>query len=243
MVYEETRVSLTRNAAKKAGNVRDKVMAEAKARNDLEKEEKAAAKARQQDLQEACNRAESTNSRGEASTAADAKSSRVPGDDAANTATGSDVKATTGEYSSALQGLDSDPDKGRLNVRRVKEWISPKNPEFEALMRLAQPPDLDNPGAGGGVRIALPPGFIPNSGVDQSLPRPNPKTLSTQHALRRMIQEGFRDNRLCFILTEEKAREVLPEFHCSPAQWAPKFWKPLGRSCNCLLYTSDAADE
>ena len=51
-----------------------------------------------------------------------------------------------------LQGLDSDPDKGRLNVRRVQEWISPKNPEFGALMRLAQPPDLDNPAAGGGVR-------------------------------------------------------------------------------------------
>ena len=135
-----------------------------------------------------------------------------------------------------LQGLDSDPDKGRLNVRRVQEWISPKNPEFGALMRLAQPPDLDNPAAGGGVRIARPPGFIPNSGVDQSLPRPNPQTVSTQHALRRMIQEGFRDNRLCFILTEEKAREVLPEFHCSPAQWAPKFGKPLGRSCNNCSY-------
>ena len=82
MVYEPTRVSLTRQAAKKAENIRDKVVTDAMARHNLEKEAKAAAKARQQDLQEACNRAESTNSRGEASTAADAKSSRVPGDEA-----------------------------------------------------------------------------------------------------------------------------------------------------------------
>ena len=135
-----------------------------------------------------------------------------------------------------LQELDSDPDKGRLNTGRVQRWISRENPEFKALMKLATPPNLADPARGGGVRIPLPPGFRPNSGEGQTLPRPNPQTVLAQHALRRMVQEGFRDNRLCFILPENLARRVLPEFHCSPAQWAPKFGKPLGRSCNNCSY-------
>ncbi len=76
MVYEPTKVSLTRNAAKKAENIRDKVVADAMARHNQEIDERAAAKARL-DLQEAHNRAESTNSRGEASTDADANMIRV----------------------------------------------------------------------------------------------------------------------------------------------------------------------
>lgn len=150
MVYEETRVSLTRNAAKKAGNVRDKVMAEAKARNDLEKEQ-AAAKARQRDLQEAHNRTESTNSRGEASTAADAKSSRVPGDEAANTATGSDAKATTGEHLSAVEEYNyefRDSDSEEEDLIPVPHFqklfgLSPSNP-FEDKKEIHFLQDLNN---------------------------------------------------------------------------------------------------
>ena len=131
-----------------------------------------------------------------------------------------------------LKELDLDPEKGRMNVGRVRQWISRENPDFMSLMKLAMKPNLEEPSQGGGVKIPLPEGFIPNSEVGQSLPRPNSQTLLAQHALRRMVQEGIRDNRLCFVLREGTARRVLGPFHCSPAQWAPKFGKPLGRSCN-----------
>ena len=120
------------------------------ARNNLEKEEKAAAKARL-DLQEAHNRTESTNSRGEASTTADAKSSRVPGDEAANTATGSDAKATTGEHLSAVENYEyqfRDSDSEEEDLIPVPHFqklfgLSPSNP-FEDKKEIHFLQDLNN---------------------------------------------------------------------------------------------------
>ena len=122
-----------------------------------------------------------------------------------------------------LRELDRDPDRGRINPEKVWDWISENNPDFNSILDMAT----------NGVNILTPPDFIPNASEEgPGVPRPSPHNRKVGAALRKMIVEGFREPRLCFITTEAKAKQLVPCFHCSPAQWAPKDGKPQGRNCN-----------
>ena len=94
MVYEPTRKNLPRKARQTVKNIRDNVMAAAKARRDIEGE----------------------NTQHEPSDHADAKGTRVSGNEAAETATGTDAKATT-RTELNLEGLmDSDSEEESLSA-------------------------------------------------------------------------------------------------------------------------------
>jgi hypothetical protein len=122
-----------------------------------------------------------------------------------------------------LRELDKDPNKGRINPDKVWKWISETNPDFDAILDIAT----------NGATIMTPPEFIPNASTTGSgIPRPSPHNQKVGAALRKMVVEGFREPRLCFITTSAKARQLVPCFHCSPAQWAPKDGKKQGRNCN-----------
>ena len=129
-----------------------------------------------------------------------------------------------------LQELDSDPTKGRLNLERVNRHLSDGNPHKPAMKELAQ----------GGVPIPTPPDFIPNMGPGGAgIPRPSNQTKHVAAALRKMIYDGFRQPKLCFIVRASTAQTLVPRFHCSPAQWAPKDGKEEGRNCNNCSYCKD----
>jgi hypothetical protein len=64
-----------------------------------------------------------------------------------------------------LRELDADESKGRLSAKRVNDMLSKANPEFYRLAALGT--------REGGVPVTAPPGFEPNSGEGQSLPRPS----------------------------------------------------------------------
>ena len=123
-----------------------------------------------------------------------------------------------------LAELADDPNRGRLTGRKVARMLSRKNPEFFKVAILAR--------SGGGVSVSTPPGFVPNSSPSSSLPPTTAQSERVAGALHRMVYESFRKQQLCFICTEESARELVDCFHCSPVQWAPKHNKESGRNCN-----------
>ena len=94
MVYEPTRTILPRKARKNARNIRDDVMAAAKARHDTAEQE----------------------TQHEPSDHADAKGTRVSGHEAAETATGTDAKATTGTELNFEEFGDSDSEEEILTA-------------------------------------------------------------------------------------------------------------------------------
>jgi hypothetical protein len=123
-----------------------------------------------------------------------------------------------------LTALADDPKRGRLTGRKLAKMLSRGNPEYFKVAILARP--------GGGVSVPTPPGFEPNSSPGSSLPPTTAQSEQVAGALHRMVYEGFRKHELCFICTEESARELVGTFHCSPVQWAPKHNKESGRNCN-----------
>ena len=118
-----------------------------------------------------------------------------------------------------LKELDKDPNKGRMNLERIGKWVSRGNPDYEKLCALANPE--------GGVPILVPPEFKPNN----TIPKLSKLSEIAAPALKKLLVNSFRRNRLCFVIPTETVADLIPEFHCVPSQWAPKQGKPLGRFC------------
>ena len=115
-------------------------------------------------------------------------------------------------------------DKGRLSVARVRAMLSPDNPEYDRMLALAA--------SGGGIPVPVPADFVPNGANNGKLPRMAPSTYLAAGALRKMVQKGFRDTLLCFVVTTVFARAFIPIAHFSPAVWAAKAGCVDGRNCN-----------
>ena len=115
---------------------------------------------------------------------------------------------------------------GRLNPTRVTTALSTANPAARDVMELATP--------GGGVRVPVPPDFIPNCANNGPAPRLPSNTTVVAGALRKMIHTAVVEPGLGFVLTLSDARRLIPNLHVSPCAWAPKDATISGRNCiNC----------
>ncbi len=113
---------------------------------------------------------------------------------------------------------------GRLNETRVHEWITPSNPEFDRMWELGR--------QFGGVEVLRPNDFIPNGTDGGILPSVSGLTREVAGAMRRMIGEGCHAEKLCFVLSLDAARRLVPNMHVCTCTWAPKDGKKCGRFCN-----------
>ena len=114
--------------------------------------------------------------------------------------------------------------ESRMNIEKVAATLNPANPEFARIMVFAQ--------EGGGVPIPVPPDFVPNGSNGGRVPTPSSLAKTVGGALRKLVNKGFRERKLCFVIRASELGDLVPDAHVSPGTWATKDGKDQGRNCN-----------
>ena len=110
----------------------------------------------------------------------------------------------------------------RMTTARVITHLDPLNPHRDTVLPMAE--------EGGGIPIWVPDDFVPNGTTSEGIPSLSAQTHAVGGALRRMVNDGFHQKHLCFILSTVDALFHNP--HISPSQWAAKAGHEKGRNCN-----------
>ncbi len=120
--------------------------------------------------------------------------------------------STNGPWVMANQSFDSS----------THQPLDPLNPHRDTVLPMAE--------EGGGIPIWVPDDFVPNGTTTEGIPSLSAQTHAVGGALRRMVNDGFHQKHLCFILSTAEALCHNP--HISPSQWAAKAGHEKGRNCN-----------
>ena len=110
----------------------------------------------------------------------------------------------------------------RMTAARVITHIDSLNPHRNTVLPMAE--------EGRGIPIWVPDDFVPNGATAEGIPSLSAQTHAVGGALRRMVNDGFHQKHLCFILSTAEALFHNP--HISPSQWAAKAGHEKGRNCN-----------
>ena len=111
----------------------------------------------------------------------------------------------------------------RMNRDTVLTTLDPLNPERDRVLVLAE--------EGGGVPIPVPDDFIPNTSGGKPGPQPSAIAQKVGGALRKMVNEGFHNRKLCFIIRAQELATLVPNAHTNKSTWAPKAGSKKGRPC------------
>jgi hypothetical protein len=105
----------------------------------------------------------------------------------------------------------------RFSRDRVERHLSPENPEWDRMIKLA----------GEGMPVPLGPEFVPNSTAG-ALPPLRQTYVRLNSVVNRLLEESFHEKGLAFILPKEQALCV-EGLHLSVNSWVPKQGKEHGR--------------